>query len=222
MTTAAATPSRELQSLTADVERRLLLALAARVPARIGPDHLTAVGFAGMLLAGAAYAFSARTPALLLAVNAALALNWLGDSLDGTLARYRNRQRPRYGFYVDHVVDAFGAVALLLGLAASGRMAPLLAIGLLLAYLVFSVHIALAACTRGRFKISYGALGGTELRLLLVLANTIVWAVPRVELAGRSILLFDVVGAAALVALVAVLLRAVVQSARALAQEERL
>jgi phosphatidylglycerophosphate synthase len=222
MTTAPATPARELQSLTADVERRVLLALAARVPARIGPDHLTAVGFAGMVLAGAAYALSARVPALLLAVNAALALNWLGDSLDGTLARFRQRQRPRYGFYVDHVVDAFGAVALLLGLAVSGWTAPALALALLLAYLVFSIHIGLAACTRGRFKISYGALGGTELRLLLALANTIVWAVPRVELAGRSFLLFDLFGAVALAALVAVLLRAVVQSARALAEEERL
>jgi phosphatidylglycerophosphate synthase len=220
--TTAATPPRELQGLTADVERRVLLFLAARVPARIGPDHLTAVGFAGMLLAGAAYAVSARTPALLLAVNGALVLNWLGDSLDGTLARYRNRQRPRYGFYVDHVVDAFGAVALLMGLAVSGWVAPTLAVALLIAYLVFSIHIALAACTRGRFKISYGALGGTELRLLLAAANTIVWAVPRVELAGRSVLVFDVIGAGALAALVAVLLRAVVQSGRALAEEERL
>src|SRR5262249_32947386 len=153
------------------------------------------VGFAGMLLAGAAYALSARTPALLLAVNAALALNWLGDSLDGTLARYRNRQRPRYGFYVDHIVDAFGAVALLLGLGLSGWIAPAVAVALLLAYLVFSIHIALAACTRGRFKISYGVIGGTELRLLLAVANTIVWAVPRVEIASRPVLLFDVIGA---------------------------
>ena len=124
MTTAVLTqPRRELTSLTAEPERRLLLFLAARVPAGIGPDHLTALGLVAMLAAGAAYALSSRWPLLLLAVNVALVANWLGDSLDGTLARYRQRTRPRYGFYVDHMVDAFGAL-LLLGLAASGWIAP--------------------------------------------------------------------------------------------------
>ena len=223
MTTAVApVPRRELESLTAAPERRLLLALAARVPARIGPDHLTAVGFAGMVLAGLAYALSGRMPALLLAANAALALNWLGDSLDGTLARYRQRQRPRYGFYVDHMVDGFGALCLLLGLAASGWIAPALALALLLAYLLLSIHIALAACTRGTFKISYGPFGGTELRILLALANTLVWIAPRVEVAGHAVLLFDLLGAGALAAVAAVLLGSVVQTALALGREERL
>jgi len=175
MTTAALVqPRRELTSLTAEPERRLLLHLAARVPARIGPDHLTLLGLAAMLAAGAAYALSARWPALLLAVNVALVLNWLGDSLDGTLARYRQRTRPRYGFYVDHMVDALGALGLLLGLAASGWMAPGLAVSLLLAYLLLSVNIALAACSRGTFKISYGPFGGAELRLLLALAGVVI------------------------------------------------
>jgi archaetidylinositol phosphate synthase len=222
MTTAVvATPRRELEGLTAAGERRFLLALAARIPARIGPDHLTAVGFAGMVLAGLAYALSARMPALLLAVNAALALNWLGDSLDGTLARHRRRERPRYGFYVDHMVDAFGALCLLLGLVASGWITPALALALLLAYFLLSIHIGLAACTRGTFKISFGAIGGTELRLLLAMANTLVWVVPHLELAGRVVLLFDLLGAGALAAVAVVLLRATAQTARALAAQER-
>jgi archaetidylinositol phosphate synthase len=222
MTTAVvATPRRELEGLTGAGERRFLLALAARIPARIGPDHLTAVGFAGMVLAGLAYALSARMPALLLAVNAALALNWLGDSLDGTLARHRRRERPRYGFYVDHMVDAFGALCLLLGLAASGWITPALALALLLAYFLLSIHIGLAACTRGTFKISFGAIGGTELRLLLAMANTLVWVVPHLELAGRVVLLFDLLGAGALAAMAVVLLRATAQTARALAAQER-
>ena len=160
MTTAVLNqPRRELTSLTAEPERRVLLFLAARVPAAIGPDHLTVLGLFAMLAAGAAYALSARWPILLLAVNVALVLNWLGDSLDGTLARFRQRTRPRYGFYVDHMVDAFGALGLLLGLAASGWMTPGLAVSLLLAYLLLSVNIALAACSRGTFKISYGPSG---------------------------------------------------------------
>jgi archaetidylinositol phosphate synthase len=223
MTTAVLNqPRRELTSLTAEPERRVLLFLAARVPAAIGPDHLTALGLFAMLAAGAAYALSARWPILLLAVNVALVLNWLGDSLDGTLARFRQRTRPRYGFYVDHMVDAFGALGLLLGLAASGWMTPGLAVSLLLAYLLLSVNIALAACSRGTFKISYGPFGGTELRLLLALANAGVWLWPQIELAGRLILLFDVLGGLALLGVVTALLRSTSQNTCALYALERL
>ncbi|HEU0093218.1 MAG TPA: hypothetical protein VFS78_13970 [Vicinamibacteria bacterium] len=223
MTTAVLTqPRRELTSLTAEPERRALLFLAARVPAAVGPDHLTALGLVAMLAAGAAYALSARWPLLLLAVNALLVLNWLGDSLDGTLARYRQRTRPRYGFYVDHMVDALGALGLLLGLAASGWMTPRLAVALLLAYLLLSVNIALAACSRGTFKISYGPFGGTELRILLALANTAVWLWPQVVVGGRAVMAFDVMGGLALLGLVAALVRSTVQNACALYALERL
>lgn len=223
MTTAVLTqPRRELTSLTAEPERRALLFLAARVPAAVGPDHLTALGLVAMLAAGAAYALSARWPLLLLAVNVALVLNWLGDSLDGTLARYRQRTRPRYGFYVDHMVDALGALGLLLGLAASGWMTPWLALALLLAYLLLSVNIALAACSRGTFKISYGPFGGTELRILLALANTAVWLWPQVVFGGRAVMAFDVMGGLALLGLVAALVRSTVQNTCALYALERL
>ena len=215
-------PRRELTSLTAEPERRALLFLAARVPAAVGPDHLTALGLVAMLAAGAAYALSARWPLLLLAVNVALVLNWLGDSLDGTLARYRQRTRPRYGFYVDHMVDALGALGLLLGLAASGWMTPWLALALLLAYLLLSVNIALAACSRGTFKISYGPFGGTELRILLALANTAVWLWPQVVVGGRAVMAFDVMGGLALLGLVAALVRSTVQNTCALYALERL
>jgi len=223
MTTAAVTqPTRELRSLTAEPERRLLLFLAARVPAAIGPDHLTVLGLLAMLAAGASYALSARWPVLLLAVNAALVLNWAGDSLDGTLARYRQRQRPRYGFYVDHIVDAFGALFVLLGMAASGWVAPWLAVALLVAYLLLSVNIALAACSRGTFKISYGPFGGTELRLLLAAANAAVWLWPQILVAGRAVHLFDVLAGVALLGVTVALLRSTVQNTRALYELERL
>jgi archaetidylinositol phosphate synthase len=105
-------------ALTAAAEKRLLIWMARRTPAAIGPDHLTALGFVGQLLAGGAYALARHEPAALWLVNVFLFLNWLGDSLDGTLARVRNQQRPRYGFYVDHVADTFGALALMAGLGA--------------------------------------------------------------------------------------------------------
>ena len=155
-------------------------------------------------------------------VNVALVLNWLGDSLDGTLARYRQRTRPRYGFYVDHMVDALGALGLLLGLAASGWMTPWLAVALLLAYLLLSVNIALAACSRGTFKISYGPFGGTELRILLALANTAVWLWPQVVVGGHAVMAFDVMGGLALLGLVAALVRSTVQNTCALYALERL
>jgi archaetidylinositol phosphate synthase len=223
MTTAVLTqPRRELTSLTAEPERRLLIFLAARLPAAIGPDHLTALGLAAMLAAGAAYAGSSRWPVLLLAVNVALVLNWLGDSLDGTLARVRDRQRPRYGFYVDHMVDAFGALFLLLGLAASGLIAPWLAVSLLVAYLLLSVNIGLAACSRGTFKISYGVFGGTELRLLLAAANVAAWLWPEIAVAGHLLRLFDVLGAVGVAAVGFTLLRSVAQNTSALYALERL
>jgi len=221
-TTVLTQPRRELKGLTAEPERRALLFLAARVPAAVGPDHLTALGLVAMLAAGAAYALSTRWPLLLLAVNALLVLNWLGDSLDWTLARYRQRTRPRYGFYVDHMVDALGALSLLLGLAASGWMTPWLALALLLAYLLLSVNIALAACSRGTFKISYGPFGGTELRILLALANTAVWLWPQVVVGGRAVMAFDVMGGLALLGLVAALGRSTVQNTCALYALERL
>jgi len=212
---------RELRSVTAAGEKKVLLWLAARTPAWVGPDHLTALGLLAMVLAGAAYTFSARFPALLHLVNAALALNWLGDSLDGTLARFRQRCRPRFGFYVDHLVDALGALFLLLGLAFSGYMSERVALALLIAYFLVSINIYLATYTVGVFKISFGALGGTELRLLLALGNLLLLARPVVSVLGRTVLVFDIVGVAAIVGLAAVLAVTTVRNTRTLYRMER-
>src|ERR1700678_186159 len=112
--------SRTHTAITARAEKWLLTWVAERMPAGIHPDHLTALGFLSQLLAGAAYALASYNAHLLWVVNVFLFLNWLGDSLDGTLASVRNQQRPRYGFYVDHIADTFGALALMTGLAYSG------------------------------------------------------------------------------------------------------
>lgn len=184
------------QSFLANLEKRTLIWLAARTPAWINSDHLTLLGLLSMAGAGAAYWWSSRNPAGLLLVILCLALNWLGDSLDGTLARFRDHSRPRYGFYVDHVVDAFSALFLLGGLGFSGYMAPGVALGLLVAYLMLSVEIYLATYTLGDFKISYFKMGPTELRLLLSLGNMVLffWK-STVHLIGRAHRLFDVAGA---------------------------
>ena len=211
---------REL-GLTAGIEKKVLLWLAARTPAWVTPDHLTALGLLAMLLAGAGYALSAYRPEWLLVVNLGLVLNWLGDSLDGTLARFRQRCRPRYGFYVDHLVDAFGALFLIGGLALSGYMGAGIAAALLIAYFLVSIDIYLATYALGVFKISFGPFGGTELRLLLILANLALLAHPRLTVLGRQVLLFDVVGIAAVAALALVLAVSTARNVRALSQLER-
>lgn len=207
---------RELAGITAAAEKRALLWLAARLPKWVMPDHLTGLGLLGMLAAGALYAMSPGRPWLLLFVNLALIVNWFGDSLDGTLARYRQRLRPRYGFYLDHLVDAFGALFLLGGLAVSGYMHPAWAAALLVAYELLSIEIYLAAYTLGRFKISAGPVGGTELRLLLCVANLALFAHPEVRLLDHTLRLFDVLGAVMTVGITLALLASSIRNAREL------
>jgi len=182
------------ESWVAGAEKRALLWLAARTPQSIGPDHLTVLGLLAQIGAGVSYALAAWNRHALLAVIFCLALNWLGDSLDGTLARVRERQRPRYGFYVDHMVDSFGALALMGGLALSGYMKPAIAIGLLIAFLVLSIQSYLATHALGVFRISFWRLGPTELRILLAMGNLALFWKPRVHLLGGVYPLFDVGG----------------------------
>ena len=128
------------------------------MPKAISPDHLTALGFVSQILAGGAYALSSRDGRFLWLVNFFLALTWFGDSLDGTLARVRNRQRPRYGFYVDHIVDTFGALALMAGLGCSGYAHWPIVAGMLVCFYALSIESYLATYTTGRFHLSHGLL----------------------------------------------------------------
>jgi phosphatidylglycerophosphate synthase len=169
---------RDLRSFTANYEKKILISLAKRMPAWIGPDHLTALGVISMAGAGLCYRLVAITPLAFLGVNVFLFLNWFGDSLDGTLARVRQKQRPRYGFYVDHLVDAFGAIFLLGGLASSGLVAPLAALALLIAYLLLQIHIALKAHTTGVFQIAFDGIGGTEARIIVGGVNLVLMLWP--------------------------------------------
>ena len=138
-------------ALTADIEKRILRWMAERTPVAIGPDHLTALGFLSQLLAGTAYALASHDVRMLWLANLFLFFNWLGDSLDGTLARVRDRQPPRYGLYVDHMADTFGALALMAGLALSGYVHWPIAAGMLAGYYILSIESYLATYTIGRF-----------------------------------------------------------------------
>jgi phosphatidylglycerophosphate synthase len=218
-------PSREMRrvqdSWFSAAEKRALLWLASITPAWIGPDHLTILGFAAQVGAGICYALAAWNRLALLGVISFLALNWLGDSLDGTLARVRRQQRPRYGFYVDHMVDSFGAVALMGGLALSGYMHPWIAIGLLIAFLMLSIQSYLATYTLGEFRLSFWRFGPTELRILLAVGNVALFWKPAVHLLGHSYRLFDVGGAVGLTGMSLMVVFFTIQNTIRLYREER-
>jgi len=163
---------RELTFLLAGVERRILVRLAARVPRSIRSNHLTALGTIAAAGAGTAYALTHYSPAWLWVASLMLVINWLGDSLDGTLARVRGTQRPKYGYYVDHVVDAFSTAVIGLGIGLSPYVNLGLALGLVVVYLALSINVYLESSVFGVFKISYGRIGPTEVRLLLIMLNT--------------------------------------------------
>lgn len=212
--------NRLQQSLVARLEKRSLTWLAERTPTWINSDHLTALGLLAQIMAGASYVLARGNRYWLLAGIGFLALNWLGDSLDGTLARVRQQQRPRYGFYVDHIVDSFGALALMGGLALSGYMHPLIAIGLLIGFLLLSIQSYLAAYALGEFRLSFWSFGPTELRILLALGNLALLRWPIVL--HRHYRLFDIGGAIGLVGMALMLLFFTAQNTRRLYREERI
>lgn len=212
---------RVQQSWVAGIEKEILLWLAARVPRWIGPDHLTLLGLAAQMGAGLSYALARWNRYALLGVITFLALNWLGDSLDGTLARVRQRERPRYGFYVDHMVDSFGALALMGGLALSGYMDPGIAIGLLVAFLMLSIQSYLATHALGEFRLSFWRFGPTELRILLAVGSLALLWKPRVHFPGGQHRLFDVGGAIGLAGMALMLICFTGQNTLRLYRQER-
>src|SRR5215475_2757588 len=182
-------------SMLASAEKKTLVWLAERMPPWVNSDHLTLLGFVSMFAAGLCYRAASWDRRALLWVIAALALNWFGDSLDGTLARVRKRLRPRYGFYVDHVTDAIGTFFLMGGLAVSSYMNPFIGLGLLVAYLLLSIEVYLTTYTIGSFHLSFWSFGPTELRLLLCIGNLVVFLRgPMVKLMGMEYRLFDIGG----------------------------
>ena len=191
------------RSLTAAAEKRFLTWMAERAPRWVTSDRLTAMGFIAQIGAGVCYALSRYYDSGLVGVIVCLILNWFGDSMDGTLARVRNQQRPRYGFYVDHMVDIFGATALMCGLGFSGFVHWQVAMAMLLAFLLLSAESYLATYTLSCFQMSQGIFGPTEIRILLIMGNLALLRSPYAAVMGHRLLLFDVGGVIAAIAMFA-------------------
>jgi archaetidylinositol phosphate synthase len=212
--------TRVQRSLVAGVEKRALLWIAERTPDWLNSDHLTFLGFVAQCMAGVCYVLARWYPSAVLWCIGCLALNWLGDSLDGTIARVRNCQRPRYGFYVDHIADSVASLFLMGGLALSGFVRPAVAIGLLIAFLMLSIESYLATYTVGRFQMSHWKFVPTELRILLAAGNLALFHDPAVTVLGTHYRLFDFGGAIGIGGMASMFVVAAVRHIRQLYKEE--
>ena len=207
------------KAVTAGVEKRLLMWIAERLPAAVNSDHLTFAGAVALLGVGAAFWMGGSALPLVVPL---LVVNWFGDSLDGTLARVRHRERPRYGYYVDHVLDAVGFVSIFGGLILGGYMSAALGLGFVAAYFLVVVEVALATHARGTFRLSAWGMGPTELRILLALGTLQLMRDDSVALLGHRWLLFDVGGAVGIAGFLLTFVRSAVSNGVTLYREERL
>jgi len=214
--------SRVNNSLTSTLERRALLWMAAQAPSWLTSDQLTVLGLCAQIAAGVFYSLARYDHRALLLVILCMALNWLGDSLDGTLARGRQQQRPRYGFYVDHVSDVFGSVALMCGLGCSGLLHWPVAIAMLIAFLLLSSESFLATYTLSCFELSQGIFGPTEIRILLIIGNIALLRSPYATVFGYRMLLFDLGGAIATVCMFAMAILTTIRHTAQLYRQEPL
>jgi len=217
----AAAHTRDHRSVLANAEKRLLIGIARRLPAQINSDHLSALGLGAIVATGVSFALMAVTPWAAFGVVLALVANWFGDSLDGTLARVRGHQRPRYGYYVDHVIDIAGTAALMIGLACSTLITPLLALGLLCAYLLVCAESYLGTHAAGVFRMSFLGFGPTELRIVFIIGalKAAVTPVVQVPFIG-AMRLFDVGGLVALAGLTTAFVVSAITTTRALYRAE--
>jgi phosphatidylglycerophosphate synthase len=195
---------REMTFLLAAPERRLLRFLAARIPHPITPNHMTGLGVVAACGTGAAYALSSIDTAWLWAAIGCLVIQWFGDSLDGTLARVRGIERPRYGYYLDHIVDAFATAVIGVGLGLSPYVDMGVALALVIAYLVLSINVYLESSVLGVFKMGYSRIGPTEVRIILIGATALLalfpagvpWAALSLRTIANSLLVLVVLGMA--------------------------
>jgi phosphatidylglycerophosphate synthase len=216
-------PARRVnQALTASIEKRALQWMAERAPKWLSSDQLTALGLSAQIGAGICYAAARFNHYALLLVIFCLVLNWFGDSMDGTLARVRHQQRPRYGFYVDHMVDVFGSIALMCGLGCSGFLHWQTAIAMLVAFLLLSSESYLATYTLSCFQVSQGLFGPTEIRILLFAGNLALLHSPYSTLFGHKMLLFDLGGTIAAIGMFLMAILVTIRHAAQLYRQEPL
>jgi archaetidylinositol phosphate synthase len=217
----ATTHVRQHNSLLAASEKRLLIWIAERLPRWINSDHLSALGLAAMAGAGVSFVVAGADPvAGASLVVLCLLLNWFGDSLDGTVARVRDQQRPRYGYYVDHVIDLAGTGLLFTGLALSGYMSPMIATLVVAAFFLVSAETYLATQVRGVFKMAFMGVGPTELRVLLAAGALALINMPTVNVLGSQVRLWDIGGVIGAIGMIGAFVISSVQNVRALYVEE--
>ena len=221
-TVASMAEQRVNHSLTAALETRILLWMAERAPRWVSSDQLTLLGLGAQIATGLAYAAAGRHRSALFAAVACVVLNWLGDSLDGTLARVRHRQRPRYGFYVDQMVDLFGAIALMTGLGCSGFLHWPVAVAMLVAFMLLASESYLATHTLSLFQLSQGIFGPTEIRILLIAGTVALLHSRYATFLGHRLLLFDLGGSIAATAMFAMALTVTLRHTAQLYRQEPL
>lgn len=214
--------ARKATFFLTEFEKWFLPRVAARLPGWVLPDHLTGLGVVAATAIGACYWLSVRDPAWLWGANLGLVFHWLGDSLDGTLARVRRIQRPRYGFYLDHLTDAYSTVAIGVGLGLSPYMLLSVSLAVVICYLVLSINVYLETHVMGEFRYGYGWLGPTEARLALVALNTLALTAGPLpfRLLGVGATVFDVLGLFVALSMLLMLLRRAARNLRALSRLE--
>lgn len=213
---------RQHNSILAAFEKRALIWIAKRLPRRVNSDHLSALGLASMAGAGISFWLAQADPVVGASlVVLCLLLNWFGDSLDGTVARVRDEQRPRYGYYVDHVIDLAGTAMLFAGLAVSGYMSTVMAVLVVAAYFLVSAETYLATHARGVFKMAFLGVGPTELRILLAAGALALINSPMVDPFGLGpVRLWDLGGVIGAMGMLGAFVVSSTRNARALYLEE--
>jgi archaetidylinositol phosphate synthase len=161
--------------LLGPIERPAIQWLVERMPHWVTPDYLTFLGFASAILIGVSYYLTSYDKNYLWLANLGFFLNWFGDSLDGNLARYRKIERPRYGFYIDHTIDTVSEMAIFIGIGLSPYVDLTLALFALIGYLCMANLVYITTSVKGEFKISYGKLGPTEIRVIAMVSNGVVF-----------------------------------------------
>lgn len=218
----AAEAERQSTFITTRFERWALPRIAAALPRWMLPDHLTGIGIFGATLITASYILSTRDPRWLWMANVGLLIHWFGDSLDGTLARTRKIERPRYGFYLDHLTDAYSTTAIGLGLGFSPFMLLSVGLAIVIGYLVLSINVYLETHVFGKFRYGYGVMGPTEARLVLMGLNLLALVIGplRFNILGIGLTAFDVLGILAALGMAGLLMRRVIRNLGDLARDE--
>jgi archaetidylinositol phosphate synthase len=206
--------------LLGPLERPALRWLAAHMPAWVNPDILTGVGILGSVVIFFSYWLTNVNPNFLWLASLGLVINWFGDSLDGTLARYRKIERPKYGFFVDHTVDSMSTLLVVFGLGLSPYVKFEIACLALISYLLMSVLVYIRTYVEGVFKISYGRFGPTEVRLVIIMANMVIYFVgnPVVRLWFGAVSIYDLIAGIVAALLAVIFVLSTIKQARELAK----